>query len=48
MDTNLLALIHQASEIVANAKALLVTAGAGMGIDSKLSDFRGPEGFWRA
>ena len=30
------------------AGALLVCAGAGMGVDSGLPDFRGPEGFWRA
>jgi NAD-dependent SIR2 family protein deacetylase len=27
---------------------LFVAAGAGMGVDSGLPDFRGPEGFWRA
>jgi NAD-dependent SIR2 family protein deacetylase len=31
-----------------DAKALLITAGAGMGVDSGLPDFRGNEGFWRA
>ena len=30
------------------AKALLITAGAGIGVDSGLPDFRGPEGFWQA
>ena len=30
------------------ADGLLITAGAGMGVDSGLPDFRGPEGFWRA
>jgi len=30
------------------ADALLVTAGAGMGVDSGLPDFRGDEGFWKA
>lgn len=30
------------------AGALLITAGAGMGVDSGLPDFRGPEGFWKA
>ena len=30
------------------AGALVVTAGAGMGVDSGLPDFRGPEGFWSA
>lgn len=30
------------------ADGLLITAGAGMGIDSGLPDFRGAEGFWNA
>lgn len=30
------------------ADGLLVTAGAGMGVDSGLPDFRGTQGFWRA
>jgi NAD-dependent SIR2 family protein deacetylase len=29
-------------------EALLITAGAGIGVDSGLPDFRGTEGFWRA
>lgn len=33
---------------LATAEALIVTAGAGLGVDSGLPDFRGPEGFWRA
>jgi NAD-dependent SIR2 family protein deacetylase len=33
---------------VARARALVIGAGAGMGVDSGLPDFRGPEGFWRA
>lgn len=31
-----------------DADGVLVTAGAGMGVDSGLPDFRGAEGFWRA
>jgi NAD-dependent SIR2 family protein deacetylase len=31
-----------------SARALVVTAGAGMGVDSGLPDFRGDRGFWRA
>jgi len=31
-----------------SAEALLLTAGAGIGVDSGLPDFRGNEGFWRA
>ncbi|MDR5855363.1 Sir2 family NAD-dependent protein deacetylase [Caballeronia sp. LZ062] len=42
------ALIEEAAEWLADADGLLVTAGAGMGVDSGLPDFRGPEGFWRA
>ncbi len=30
------------------AEALIVAAGAGMGVDSGLPDFRGTEGFWKA
>jgi len=33
---------------IRNARALVVTAGAGMGVDSGLPDFRGNEGFWNA
>lgn len=38
----------QAAELIAGADAVLVCAGAGMGVDSGLPDFRGTEGFWRA
>ena len=38
----------QAANVIQNAKAILITAGAGMGVDSGLPDFRGPEGFWKA
>ncbi len=34
--------------LIADADALFITAGAGMGVDSGLPDFRGTEGFWRA
>lgn len=37
-----------AARAIANADFLLFTAGAGMGVDSGLPDFRGNEGFWRA
>lgn len=40
--------IQRAADAIRNASALLVTAGAGMGVDSGLPDFRGNEGFWRA
>ncbi|MDR5758056.1 Sir2 family NAD-dependent protein deacetylase [Caballeronia sp. LZ035] len=42
------ALLEQAAAWIRAADGLLVTAGAGMGVDSGLPDFRGPEGFWRA
>lgn len=41
-------LIRRAAEAIASADALVVTAGAGMGVDSGLPDFRGSQGFWRA
>ncbi len=40
--------IERAREELKKADALLITAGAGMGVDSGLPDFRGKEGFWRA
>jgi NAD-dependent SIR2 family protein deacetylase len=41
-------LIIAACEIISDADALLVAAGAGMGVESGLSDFRGGQGFWNA
>lgn len=41
-------LARAAAERIIEATALVFTAGAGMGVDSGLPDFRGPEGFWRA
>ena len=40
--------LRQAAEAIAAAEALLIGAGAGMGVDSGLPDFRGNQGFWRA
>ena len=40
--------ISAAAEAVRGAEALLIGAGAGMGVDSGLPDFRGAEGFWKA
>lgn len=40
--------IAQAAKLIVAADALLITAGAGMGVDSGLPDFRGTEGFWEA
>lgn len=37
-----------AANLIRDADGLLITAGAGMGVDSGLPDFRGTEGFWRA
>lgn len=40
--------IQQAAKVISEADALFITAGAGMGVDSGLPDFRGNEGFWQA
>lgn len=40
--------LHAAAHTITAADALVIAAGAGMGVDSGLPDFRGPEGFWRA
>jgi len=40
--------IQHAADLIDKADGLLITAGAGMGVDSGLPDFRGREGFWNA
>jgi NAD-dependent SIR2 family protein deacetylase len=40
--------LKQAAAAVCQAEALLIGAGAGMGVDSGLPDFRGSQGFWHA
>lgn len=40
--------IARAAAIIADADALVIAAGAGIGVDSGLPDFRGNAGFWKA
>src|SRR5262249_24913953 len=40
--------LARAAEVIRQANALLIGAGAGMGVDSGLPCFRGNEGFWKA
>lgn len=37
---------ERCAELITQADGLLITAGAGMGVDSGLPDFRGVQGFW--
>ncbi len=39
---------HALRQLIDKSEALLVAAGAGMGVDSGLPDFRGRTGLWRA
>ena len=48
MDEHIEHSLNHAAEAIGSAEALLITAGAGIGVDSGLPDFRGNEGFWRA
>ncbi len=41
-------LMEEVAEVVKHARTLLIGAGAGMGVDRGLPDFRGDIGFWRA
>lgn len=45
LDTHL---IREAAALINRADAIFIGAGAGMGVDSGLPDFRGNEGFWQA
>ncbi len=40
--------LQKAANIIKEAEYIVITAGAGMGVDSGLPDFRGVEGFWKA
>ncbi|MBT0663814.1 NAD-dependent deacetylase [Geobacter pelophilus] len=40
--------IRLAAKALQGAQSLVITAGAGMGVDSGLPDFRGDRGFWNA
>ena len=40
--------LDREADAIARADAIFVGAGAGMGVDSGLPDFRGNQGFWRA
>ncbi|MHB2020043.1 MAG: SIR2 family NAD-dependent protein deacylase [Candidatus Xenobia bacterium] len=40
--------VARAAELMAQGDALVFAAGAGMGVDSGLPDFRGSQGFWAA
>lgn len=40
--------VAHAAQLIAQADGLVIAAGAGMGVDSGLPDFRGNGGFWRA
>lgn len=42
------ALHAEAARLIAAADGVVIAAGAGMGVDSGLPDFRGNSGFWRA
>lgn len=41
-------MFSKAAEIISKAETFVITAGAGMGVDSGLPDFRGDQGFWQA
>lgn len=41
-------MIERAAAIIREAEVFVITAGAGMGVDSGLPDFRGDHGFWQA
>lgn len=40
--------LFEAAQLIYAADCLIICAGAGMGVDSGMPDFRGENGFWRA
>lgn len=40
--------LKQAADWIGQAEVLFIGAGAGMGVDSGMPDFRGDQGFWKA
>lgn len=46
--THTMTSFESARDAINGADAMLITAGAGMGVDSGMPDFRGDEGFWVA
>jgi NAD-dependent SIR2 family protein deacetylase len=46
--TELTQRLMRCATLIEQADGLLITAGAGIGVDTGLPDFRGNEGFWRA
>ena len=40
--------VAHAADLISQADALVIAAGAGMRVDSGLPDFRGNTGFWKA
>ncbi|MCW8877784.1 MAG: hypothetical protein OQJ89_16225 [Kangiellaceae bacterium] len=47
-DQELIRQAERAARLIIEADGLVIGAGAGMGVDSGLPDFRGKEGFWKA
>lgn len=48
INPQLAATIQDAARLIRDADSLIITAGAGMGADSGLPDFRGQQAFWEA
>jgi len=40
-------IIKEAKKYIEEAEAIIISSGAGMGVDSGLPDFRGNQGFWK-
>ncbi len=48
MEKDLSSSFRKAAEAIKDARTMIITAGAGMGVDSGLPDYRGEKGFWRS